>query len=515
MGCSRHHGTNKIRRAFRPDQHDAERGRQGKSYEGGKGDGDDDGQRELPVKDARHARQERHGNEHRRQHEGRRQHRAFDLFHGRRRRLADAAALFEVLLHALDDHDRVVHHHADGQHHREQCQRVDGKTGNLERGKGGDQRDGNRQHGDNGGARIAQEQVHDRDDERQRLPKGIRYFLHRLRHIAGAVNECAVLHVRREGAGLLRENRVDLADGLDGVGVVRQGNAEGGGFPPVLQRNIIHVPYAVGDLRHVPEPHIAAVRLRAEDDARKVFRRFSSICGAADGLGFLPFVGGHLAQRTDGGSLVLLLDGVGDVRHREPVRSELFRVQPDPHGEIIGVLRDGADTVDTLDLVHEIHLGIVFQEHAVITAVRRDQRNDQRHVRGAFRRGDAVGLHLVGQLRQRRGDAVLHLDRGGVAVDLRTENDFEVIGSRGIGSGLHIVDALDAVHLVLDDLRHRVVEHFRVSADISGGNHHRGRCDFRVLGDGQRKRGQQPEYGQKQRGDNRRQWMPDKKSGHE
>ena len=121
---------------------------------------------ELGVEDARRAAHERDRNEHghkddRTRDDGHR-HVAHRILRGLVRRLV---ADVELRLHGLDDDDRVVHHRTDGQHKGEQRQDVDAETEHREAGEGADQRDDDRDRGDDGALEVLQEEVNHQDDE--------------------------------------------------------------------------------------------------------------------------------------------------------------------------------------------------------------------------------------------------------------------------------------------------------------------------------------------------------------
>ena len=75
----------------------------------------------------------------------------------------------DVALDVLDHDDRVVDDDADGQHHAEQRQRVEGEAERRHDRAGADQRDGDGDDRDERRAPALQEDQDDEDDENDRL----------------------------------------------------------------------------------------------------------------------------------------------------------------------------------------------------------------------------------------------------------------------------------------------------------------------------------------------------------
>ena len=86
-----------------------------------------------------------------------------------------------MLLHhpldILDHHDGVVDDDADGQHDRQQRDRVGGIADRLERDEGADQADGDRKRRDQGGPHAPEEQKDHDDDEDERLDQRLLHLV--------------------------------------------------------------------------------------------------------------------------------------------------------------------------------------------------------------------------------------------------------------------------------------------------------------------------------------------------
>ena len=79
-----------------------------------------------------------------------------------------AHSLFDMVLHRLDDDDRIVHHQADRQHKAKQRKRIDRKSERREKCEGADQRYRHCDHGNQRRAPILQEHIDDQDHQPHR-----------------------------------------------------------------------------------------------------------------------------------------------------------------------------------------------------------------------------------------------------------------------------------------------------------------------------------------------------------
>ena len=83
------------------------------------------------------------------------------------------------LLDRLDHNDRVIHHDADGQHDRQKRDGVGGIADGVQHDECADQADRHRDRWDQRGAKIAQEQVDDQDDQDERLDQRLLHLMDR------------------------------------------------------------------------------------------------------------------------------------------------------------------------------------------------------------------------------------------------------------------------------------------------------------------------------------------------
>ena len=99
--------------------------------------------------------------------------------------------------------------------------------------------------------------------------------------------------------------------------------------------------------------------------------------------------------------------------------------------------------------------------------------------------GEAERVDVRRQAGLRLRDAVLGVDLVGVAVGADVEGDAQ--GDRAVAGvdRLHVEHVLDAVHLLLERRRHRLLDGDRVGAREAALDLDQGRDDVRILGDRQ------------------------------
>ena len=159
----------------------AERRRQDDRHQHRQQHGRGDGDGELAVDDADRAAEEGHGNEHRGQHQRDADQRAGDLAHGFLRRLAWRQSLLaHDALDVLDHDDGVVDQKADRQHHGEHGQHVDRVAEGREHAEGAQQHHRNRDHRDEGGAEVLQEDEKHDEDQHDGFDQRLDHLLDRL-----------------------------------------------------------------------------------------------------------------------------------------------------------------------------------------------------------------------------------------------------------------------------------------------------------------------------------------------
>ena len=189
-----------------------------------------DGQGELFIEYTGGAAEEGDRDEHRGQHEGDADDRRGNVLHGPDGRLARIDSIrLHMMLDRLHHDDGVVDHEADGQHHGEQGQCVDGKPEHDERAERADQRHRHRQHRNQRRPPALQEDVNDDKHQHQRFKKSFGHFLQRRADEPGIVNDGFDLEVRRERLLRLFDDRVAVPHRVESIGVRHQLHGEGDG----------------------------------------------------------------------------------------------------------------------------------------------------------------------------------------------------------------------------------------------------------------------------------------------
>ena len=127
--------------------------------------------------------------------------------------------LVHLGMHRLDHHDRVVHHDADRQHHREERDQVDRDAEQQQDKEGPDQRHRDRECRDQRGSQVPEEHVDHEGHQDERLEQGVQHLIDRgLQELGDVVGEF-VVHPGGEGFLLdLLEFLLDRVDHLGGVG---------------------------------------------------------------------------------------------------------------------------------------------------------------------------------------------------------------------------------------------------------------------------------------------------------
>src|SRR5215467_3454146 len=186
--------------------------------------------------------------------------------------------------------------------------------------------------------------------------------------------------------------------------------------------------------------------------------------------------------------LALLLQRLNDVLDVEPARLHLVGIEPDAHGILAGAEHGGiADAGQPRDFVLQSDGGEVAHIQAVVTPVRRCQRDDLQDRSRSFLHVHALHLHRLGQRRQRAGHPILHQHLREVEIGADLERDRQRIAAVSTRVGLHVDHVVGAVDLLLDRQRNGVDHGAGASAGITGGHLYGGRHYVGIL------RNRQPE----------------------
>ena len=301
------------------------------------------------------------------------------------------------------------------------------------------------------------------------------------------VDRIAVLQVGREP---LRQIRHRLLDAVGDVERVRAGHlkdADRASGLAVDAARLLVVERAELDARDILQPHHRAVRVRAHRDGSEFLRRLQPPL-RADRVGHLlpgrRRLRADLTGRIDG---ALLLHGAHQIGNREPERGQPVRLHPDAHRVVAGAEdADVADAPDAIQRVDDVDVGVVGEEQRVVGLVRRRQRNDQHRKAGRLPHRQAEGVHVGRQVRLRLRHAVLDVHLIDVRIGLDVERDGQlhraVVGVRR----LHVEHVVDAVHLLLERRRDRLLDRQRVGPDVGRRHDDLRRDDVGKLRDRQR-----------------------------
>ena len=159
------------------------------------------------------------------------------------------------------------------------------------------------------------------------------------------------------------------------------------------------------------------------------------------------------------------------VRHGQAEPGQQVRLDPDPHRVVAGA-EDArfADAGHAVERVEDVDVRVVGEEQRVVAVVRRHQRDDQHRQAGLLAHRQAELADLGRQVRLRLRHAVLDVDLIDVRVGVDVERDRQrhraVVG---VGR-LHVEHVVDAVHLLLDRRRDRLLDGQRVRAGILRGD---------------------------------------------
>ena len=171
-----------------------------------------------------------------------------------------------MALHVFNDHDGVVNDEAGCERDAEEREGVDGKAEDLDEGEGADQRDGNGDGGDKGGAPVLQEEEDDHDHDDDGFHQRGDDLLDRLADDSRGVDGDGVLQAWREGLLELLENSAAAFINVKCVGVRELLDAYADG---IAARELeLGVVVFGADLRvaDIAKEHNAAARRRVLED---------------------------------------------------------------------------------------------------------------------------------------------------------------------------------------------------------------------------------------------------------
>ena len=265
----------------RPHKPAAQHRRECERYKPGNQHSRGDGHRKFVQQAAENSSQKEHRNKHCRQRKRHGENSEADFLRAVERRLHHAFALFHVADNIFQHHDGVIHHEADRKrqsHEREVVHRIAQQVHDRERA---DDRHWEREAGNDGCRKIAQEEEDHHHDERDGEVERKLHVLDRSTNCFGPV--VADVHVNPSGD--LRpkawQQLADVVHYLDGVRARLLPDGQNLGLRAVLPHHDLIVLHAVDDVAQLFQPHRRAVAIG--DNQRTVSRRFQELAGGLDG----------------------------------------------------------------------------------------------------------------------------------------------------------------------------------------------------------------------------------------
>ena len=117
----------------------------------------------------------------------------------------------------LNDHDRIVHDQANGQHEAKKRECVDGKTQQREDREGPDERNGHGQHRNQRRPPPLKKDKDNQHDQRERRGERLDDFVDAFRDGMGGIQGEDIVEVRRKALLQLLHAPFDALLGLEGV----------------------------------------------------------------------------------------------------------------------------------------------------------------------------------------------------------------------------------------------------------------------------------------------------------
>jgi hypothetical protein len=173
-------------------------------------------------------------------------------------------------LDVLHDHDRVVHKNADGKHHREQRQHVDGEAHQQQGGAGAEKRDRHHDGRDEGVTDVLQKQQHHQEHEDDGLDQRDNHFLDRSLDDRGDVVGDFVFDIRREEFRQLFHLGLDGIRGCQRIAGGRQQHRQAGARLAVEPRSELIAHAAHLDAGDIAQTHGRAVGIGLQNDAAEL-----------------------------------------------------------------------------------------------------------------------------------------------------------------------------------------------------------------------------------------------------
>ena len=236
--------------------------------------------------------------------------------------------LADMAVAVLHHDDGVIHDQADGEHHGEQRQQVDGEARHRHHHESADDGKRDRHHGNGDRPHIAQEHEHNECHDSQRLKQRRFHFVDgAVDEFGGIVNDLAFKPFRQRFDNL-REDFVDARQHVDQIRIGRGTHRKDDGIDAVEGDACVVIVGAQHDVGHVLKPDDGAVGL-PDDEILELVHRMKAGRGIEIHRDHLAFGVAETGDVVVGGERRI------HVRCRQPVGRQPLGVEPDAHGEIL------------------------------------------------------------------------------------------------------------------------------------------------------------------------------------
>ena len=266
------HTLETARRRLVPQQTRAKHGCQRQSHETRHQHGRRKRQRKFEKEFTRAARRKSHRRVNRRQRQRHGNHGESNFLRSFDRAFNRCHTVFDVAENVFEHNNGIVHHKADGQHHRKQRQRVDAESKREHETKSADERHRDRHYRNKRCSQRAQKEKDDEHDEHNGFGDGLVNRLDGFFDEDRTVKADMRTHAGRQIGRHLLERRLHGLRHFKRIGGCLLHNADGDRGYTIISGATTHVSRSDFDLRDIAQPHLIVARL-LDDDLTKLFRR--------------------------------------------------------------------------------------------------------------------------------------------------------------------------------------------------------------------------------------------------
>ena len=260
----------------------------------------------------------------------------------------------------FEHHDGIVHHEPDGQHQREQRQRVDGEAEEEHQRERADQRDGNGDDRDDRRAQRPQEEEDDENHQDDRFADRPVDILDRFLDEHRAVIADIDRHAVRQRALDLRQDRAHLPRDIERIGCRLLHDAERNGIIAIIAGE--HTLAMGRELRmsHIPQAHGIAVGL-LDDEIVELLDRLQIGPRQHRELAVSAF------HEPAGNVHILPAQRILDVLDGQIIASQSHGIEPQPHGEpALAIDAHLGNPCEGLELILHIAVRIIAELQAIM-----------------------------------------------------------------------------------------------------------------------------------------------------